>query len=75
VQLQAENRAVAVEITALRQSRDRADAAYRSGAIGLTDLLEADRELLTAQDQYAASEADTARAAVASFRALGGGWS
>jgi outer membrane protein TolC len=38
-------------------------------------VLDADRLLLVAQDELAKTRADTARAAVASFRALGGGWS
>jgi len=37
-------------------------------------VLDADRELLTAQDSLALAQADTARAAVAVFRSLGGGW-
>jgi outer membrane protein TolC len=40
----------------------------------LTDVLDADRELLTAQDQLELNRADAARAAVSVFRALGGGW-
>jgi outer membrane protein TolC len=44
------------------------------GAIDLTDVLDADRQLLSAQDELARTRSDTARAAVASFRALGGGW-
>ena len=55
--------------------RDTAEAAYRGGIISLTDVLDADRLLLVAQDELAKTRADAARAAVASFRALGGGWS
>ncbi|MDB6143542.1 MAG: transporter, partial [Pseudomonas sp.] len=37
--------------------------------------LDEDRLLLTARDQLAQLRANDARAAVATFRALGGGWS
>ena len=40
----------------------------------LTDMLDADSQLLTAQDQVDANRADAARAAVGVFRSLGGGW-
>jgi outer membrane protein TolC len=48
--------------------------AYQEGAIALTDVLDADRQLLVAQDQLESTRADAARAAVSTFRALGGGW-
>jgi len=38
--------------------------------IALTDVLDADRQLLTAQDELAQTRADSARAAVGTFRAL-----
>jgi outer membrane protein TolC len=50
------------------------DAAYKGGAISLFEVLEQQRQLLAARDQWAQVQADTARAAVATFRALGGGW-
>jgi outer membrane protein TolC len=37
-------------------------------------VLGADRELLAGQDNLAHGRADAARAAVAVFKALGGGW-
>lgn len=40
----------------------------------LIEVLDADRDLLDAKDRLAAANANEARAAVASFRALGGGW-
>jgi NodT family efflux transporter outer membrane factor (OMF) lipoprotein len=66
---------LADEVAALQRARDLAETAYRAGAISLTDVLDADRLLLVAQDELAKTRADSARAAVASFRALGGGWS
>jgi outer membrane protein TolC len=62
-------------VAALERARDTAEAAYRGGIISLTDVLDADRLLLRAQDELAKTRADAARAAVGSFRALGGGWS
>lgn len=75
VQSEARTRELVNEVTALERARDTAETAYRGGIITLTDVLDADRLLLVAQDELAKTRADTARAAVASFRALGGGWS
>jgi outer membrane protein TolC len=44
------------------------------GVIPLTDVLDADRQLLSAQDQLALARANTDQSAVQSFRAIGGGW-
>ncbi|HEV2673758.1 MAG TPA: TolC family protein [Aliidongia sp.] len=74
VQFEAQNQELAHEIDALARARDSSQEAYQGGAIGLTDVLDADRQLLLAQDDLARTRADTARAAVSSFRALGGGW-
>jgi outer membrane protein TolC len=63
------------EVTSLTRARDLSQQSYASGVIPLTDVLDADRQLLAAQDDLARSRADAARAAVRSFRALGGGWS
>ena len=62
------------QVQALVQARDLSEQAYRAGSITLTDVLDADRQLLAAQDELDASKADSARAAVVVFRALGGGW-
>jgi len=62
------------EIDADREARDAAQDAYAGGAVSLIEVLDADRELLSARDQLARVDADDARAAVAVFRALGGGW-
>jgi len=62
------------EVQSLTKARDLSQEAYRAGSIALTDVLDADRELLTAQDLLDANRADAARAAVTVFRALGGGW-
>ncbi|RXH57165.1 efflux transporter outer membrane subunit [Granulicella sibirica] len=62
------------EIAQLQRVRDRSQESYNAGVIGLTDVLDADRQLLVAKDDLAVSREDAARAAVGSFRALGGGW-
>ncbi|WP_109477056.1 efflux transporter outer membrane subunit [Paraburkholderia sp. C35] len=62
------------EVAALTRSRDLSEKAYRAGSITLTDVLDADRLLLVSRDDLDATRADAARAAVRTFRALGGGW-
>lgn len=75
VQSEARTRELVNEVAALERARHTAEAAYRGGVIALTDVLDADRLLLVARDELATARADAARAAVSSFRALGGGWS
>jgi NodT family efflux transporter outer membrane factor (OMF) lipoprotein len=63
------------EVDAEQQARAAAQDAYKGGALSLLEVLDEDRQLLNARDQLARVQADSARAAVATFRALGGGWS
>ncbi len=74
VQLENETHELSSEVAALTKARDAAQAAYLGGAVDLIDVLDADRQLLVARDELTRTRADTARAAVGSFRALGGGW-
>jgi NodT family efflux transporter outer membrane factor (OMF) lipoprotein len=62
------------QILALTKARDLSEQAYRAGSITLTDVLDANSQLLTARDELDSNRADAARAAVGVFRALGGGW-
>lgn len=62
------------EVTSLTQARDLSERAYKAGAIPLTDVLNADSQLLVARNEVESTRADAARAAVRTFRALGGGW-
>ena len=62
------------EVDALARARDASQESYLAGASALTDVLDADRQSLVAQDELARTRADTDRAAVMTFRALGGGW-
>ena len=74
--VQSENRRNEIlrEIDELQRVRDRSEESYAAGVIGLTDVLDADRQLLVAKDELAVARESAARAAVGSFRALGGGW-
>lgn len=62
------------EVSALTRASDLSEKAYRAGSITLTDVLDADRQLLVSRDALDASKTDAARAAVRAFRAMGGGW-
>jgi len=73
-QLEIEIDALASEVDALQRARDTSQELYLAGASSLTDVLDAERESLEAQQELAQARADSDRAAVASFRALGGGW-
>jgi NodT family efflux transporter outer membrane factor (OMF) lipoprotein len=75
VQLEARREELTREVAALKRARNLSESAYLRGSVALIEVLEADRQLLTAQDELAQTRADAARAAVQSFRALGGGWS
>jgi outer membrane protein TolC len=74
MQLQIEIHELGDEVDALRRARDTSQELYLAGASSLTDVLDAERESLVAQDELARARADSDRSAVASFRALGGGW-
>jgi NodT family efflux transporter outer membrane factor (OMF) lipoprotein len=58
----------------LARARKTADAAYRGGVVSLIEVLDADSNLLQVRDAKAQAQTEAARAAIASFRALGGGW-
>jgi NodT family efflux transporter outer membrane factor (OMF) lipoprotein len=62
------------EVDSLAQARELSQRAYKAGSVNLTDVLDSDRQLLAARDELDANRADAARAAVAAFRAIGGGW-
>lgn len=58
----------------LARARANSFAAYRGGIVSLIEVLDADSNLLQVRDGKAQAQAEAARAAIASFRALGGGW-
>jgi NodT family efflux transporter outer membrane factor (OMF) lipoprotein len=74
--VQSENRRneIVREIAELQRVRDLSQESYAAGVIGLTDVLDADRQLLAAKDDLAVARESAARAAVGSYRALGGAW-
>ncbi|WP_396334007.1 efflux transporter outer membrane subunit [Burkholderia anthina] len=61
-------------VHSLGRARDASFAAYQKGVVSLIEVLQADENLLRASDQRVQAEAESARAAVAAFKALGGGW-
>ena len=58
----------------LSSARQSSFIAYKSGAASLIDVLNADETLLRASDERAQAQTESARAAIAAFLALGGGW-
>ncbi len=73
-QLEAQRQELALEITSRQTARQAASEAYQGGAVSLIEVLNEDSELLRTRNQMAELNANDARAAVATFRALGGGW-
>ena len=73
-QAQARLEQLGGEVESLTRARDLSQRAYKAGAITLTDVLDADRQLLVARNEVESTRADAACAAVGTFRALGGGW-
>jgi NodT family efflux transporter outer membrane factor (OMF) lipoprotein len=73
-QSESRSREVSQEVASLQRVKNLSEQSYRAGVIPLTDVLDADRQLLIAKDDLASSRETAGRAAVSSFRALGGGW-
>lgn len=59
---------------ALTQARKTSFIAYERGVVSLIEVLHADENLLRVSDAKAQSQTETARSAIAAFKALGGGW-
>lgn len=58
----------------LARARRSSGAAYDRGVVSLIEVLQADESLLGVQDAQAVARTESARAVVALFKALGGGW-
>jgi outer membrane protein TolC len=58
----------------LARARENSLAAYKGGVVSLIEVLNADGDLLQIRDAKAQAQTEAARAAISSFRALGGGW-
>ena len=65
---------LAQSVDALQRARASALAVFHKGAISRHDVLQADAQLLRAEDARAQAQTAAARAAVATYKALGGGW-
>jgi NodT family efflux transporter outer membrane factor (OMF) lipoprotein len=61
-------------VDSLGRARAASFAAYQKGVVSLIEVLQADESLLRASDAQAQAQTESARAAVAAFKALGGGW-
>lgn len=61
-------------VASLKQARGASFAAYQAGIVSLVEVLQADERLLRSSDALAQAHTAEARAAVAAYRALGGGW-
>ncbi|MDC6180402.1 TolC family protein [Ralstonia solanacearum] len=61
-------------VDSLGRARNASFAAYQKGVVSLIEVLQADESLLRASDARAQAQTESARAAVAAFKALGGGW-
>jgi NodT family efflux transporter outer membrane factor (OMF) lipoprotein len=60
--------------SALARARENSQVAYEGGVLSLIEVLDADGNLLQMRDAKAQAQTEAARAAIASFKALGGGW-
>ena len=60
--------------SSLARARENSLAAYKGGVVSLIEVLNADGNLLQMRDEKAQAQTEVARAAISSFRALGGGW-
>jgi len=74
VQQEARSTMLSQGETSLSRARDASFAAYKGGVASLIEVLDADRRLLETRDGVIQARAAASRGAVASFRALGGGW-
>ena len=61
-------------VDSLGRARAASFAAYQKGVVSLIEVLQADENLLRASDARVQAKTESAHAAVAAFRALGGGW-
>lgn len=61
-------------VESLGRARNASFAAYQKGVVSLIEVLLADDSMLRASDARVQAQTGSARAAVAAFKALGGGW-
>jgi len=75
VQEEARSAVLQLGEVSLTRAQQASEAAYKGGVVSLVEVLDADRRLLETRDGAVQARAAASRSAVASFRALGGGWS
>lgn len=75
VKHEAQARALQAGEASLSDAQSAALFAYRAGQVSLIEVLDADDRLLQARDQRVLAQSEATRAAITSFKALGGGWS
>jgi len=61
-------------VHSLTRARDASSAAFQKGTVSLIEVLQADEALLGILDGQVQARTESARSAVAIFKALGGGW-
>ncbi|WP_293372394.1 efflux transporter outer membrane subunit [Nevskia sp.] len=71
---EAQLRTLTTGEVALTRAQSAARAAFEGGVVSLIEVLDADGRLLAQRDAMAVAQLEASRAAVASFKALGGGW-
>lgn len=74
VKREAQENNLAQGETAYEKARGSAFTAYKSGALSLIEVLDADERLLRTQEARVQAKSEATRAAISSFKALGGGW-
>jgi len=74
VKREEQSTVLAQGVDSLGRARGASFAAYQSGVVSLIEVLQADENLLRASDAQAQAQTESALAAVATFKALGGGW-
>jgi NodT family efflux transporter outer membrane factor (OMF) lipoprotein len=67
-------RTLATGQTALARAQQLSRAAYANGVVSLIEVLNADAGYLQTRDARVQAETESLRAAISTFRALGGGW-
>lgn len=67
-------RLLADGVDSLSRARGASFSAYQKGVVSLIEVLQADENLLRASDMRTQAQVESARSAVAAFKALGGGW-
>ena len=61
-------------VDALQHARNASFSAYQKGTASMIEVLQVDENLLQASDGEVIAKAESANAAIAAFKALGGGW-